>query len=118
MQYCSARRVLESHGLVPWIVRLVATHAAAPAFESHGLAPWIVRLVAKDRGAANVNLHGASPWHPARGRWPCSSQREPPRGKPVASQASSVPNTIAEYRGEGRASRTDSHKSGLNNRAR
>ena len=36
--------------------------------------------------AASVNLHGASPWHP----WPqnsalCSSDREPPPGKLVAS---------------------------------
>jgi hypothetical protein len=39
----------KSHGLVPWIVRLVSTQTATAVFrKSHGLVPWIVRLVSTD----------------------------------------------------------------------
>jgi hypothetical protein len=52
----------ESHGLVPWFVRFVATIAAWPVLESHGLVPWFVRFVATIAAWPVLESHGLVPW--------------------------------------------------------
>ncbi len=71
---------------------------ACPGGLPWGLAPWRFRLATTTSNsrvvlsdcascvAPNVKLHGASPWHLECAAAPCSCEREPPPGKPVASR--------------------------------
>jgi hypothetical protein len=90
------------HGLVPWCLTLAATKPLAPAPRCHGLAPWcltlktLCQIEAEAGGLRSVKYHGPCPWHEEGG---CaaggSSQREAPRGKPVASSAAGEGSLLA-----------------------
>jgi len=95
------------HGASPWHLEL--NHAASVAWNVilHGASPWHQKAAAQSDVVWSVRLHGASPWHLELKRLAsvvsnvtlprgkpvaselkpcfCSFERDPPRGKPVAS---------------------------------
>ena len=72
------------HGLVPWSLTLVASKAKNNTAWMPRARP--VEVHVRRYLAASVSLHGTSPWHPNPFIFSfCSSEREMPRDKPVAS---------------------------------
>lgn len=63
--------------------RPVECHASCSGSKRNDAWTLILSLI-----TATVSLHGASPWHPGKLPWSfaCSSHRELPRDKPVASR--------------------------------
>jgi hypothetical protein len=61
-----AFRLLQSHGLVPWFVRIASTREAI--MNLHGTRPWYPRIEKRPVVEPIMNFHGTRPWYPRNPR--------------------------------------------------